>query len=133
MMRDTFELEDIQIIKNQMAKVKELHPNRPFIDQIGRWIESRAQDQLQGIVGPDNQQRSYGKGRHGLEFNMNSLLETLEKMKTIDDLIAAYFGFRRVLAQGLANGCYVYRLVEYGTKEWKTKRSSADHSRSYLR
>jgi hypothetical protein len=82
MMRDTFELEDIQIIKDQMAKVKERHPDRPFIDQIGRWMERREQDQLQGNVGPDNQHRSYGKGRHGLEFNMQSLLETLEKMKT---------------------------------------------------
>ncbi|KAB5577908.1 P-loop containing nucleoside triphosphate hydrolase protein [Coniochaeta sp. 2T2.1] len=37
MMRDLFELEDVQLIRRELEQIRLRHPDRPFIEQIGSW------------------------------------------------------------------------------------------------
>lgn len=83
MMRDQFELKHIQEIRQKMAAIKQRNPNRPFIDQIGRFWESMEGKILQAQKSAEDDEGAFGKGQYGLEFNMDPQLAKMEKEKNI--------------------------------------------------
>lgn len=83
MMRDFFEYEDILEMREKMEEIRRKYPNRPFVTQIGSWCETLVQGRLEGKVTASNLDEPFGKGDHGLEFNMLPHFEKLEKVKTL--------------------------------------------------
>jgi SNF2 family DNA or RNA helicase len=84
MMRDVFDLEDIKAIRQKFLEIKQRSPERPFIEQVGRWFETRLEDgKLVGQVAPGNLDGPFGIGDHGLSFEMDPQLEQLEKAKAL--------------------------------------------------
>lgn len=84
MMRDVFDLEDVKEIRQKLLEIKQRAPDRPFVEQVGRWCETRlANGKLVGQVAPTNLDGPFGIGDHGLSFEMDPQLEQLEKEKAL--------------------------------------------------
>lgn len=83
MMRDMFELEDIQIIRKEIAEVKKANPDRLFKDQVGIWWEEQINHDYIGKVTRPELRVPFGKGDHGLVFDMDPQLAEMEKLKTL--------------------------------------------------
>lgn len=84
LMRDIFDLEDIKEIRQQFLGIKQGAPGRLFIDQVGRWCERQLEDgKVVGEVTASASQEPFGKGNHGLGFDMDPQLEQLEKSKAL--------------------------------------------------
>ena len=82
LMRDLLELEDVQLIRREMEQIRLRHPDRPFIEQIGSWCETTIQGNLEGKVTGDAREGPFGKGSHGLKFDMDTQFSKLEDLKT---------------------------------------------------
>lgn len=86
--RDMFELQDIKEIRQKLAVIQQRHPDRPFIEQIGRFWAT-IEGKMLGAQAPAEGQGSFGKGSHGLAFNMDPQLEHMEKIKKLEAAICA--------------------------------------------
>ena len=82
MMRDSFELSDIQWLKEELSKLKS---TSPFVEQIGQWCEVALENNE--TTGAFRKQplgnSSFGAGDFGLEFDMGPQLKNLEAEKSV--------------------------------------------------